>query len=99
MRRGDVTSVADVTHVVTVVHVTHATAEGSRMTGERSATAEDCGCAPTEGERRSFLAPVSRRAAIGFAAFGVVALGAIGGPLIPAAFAAAGYPSWDDVQN
>ncbi|MGC5172242.1 peptidoglycan DD-metalloendopeptidase family protein [Micromonospora sp. DT81.3] len=68
------------------------------MKGELAGTVEDCGCAPTESERRSFLVPVSRRTALGLAAFGAVALGTIGGPMIPAAFAAT-YPSWDDVQN
>lgn len=61
----------------------------------------ECGCAPTESERRGFLQPVTRRRALGIAALGVAALGAAGavvGPQIPRAFAAT-YPSWDDVQR
>ncbi len=41
---------------------------------------------------------MSRRSALGLGALGIVALGAVGGPLISPAFAAT-YPSWDDVQR
>lgn len=68
------------------------------METERSATADECGCAPSESERRRFWTPVTRRGAMGIGALGIVALAAFGAPQIPAAFAAS-YPSWDDVQR
>ena len=61
-------------------------------------TLDECGCAPSESERRRlFPRMVSRRSALGFGALGVVAIGALGAPFIPAAFAV-DYPSWDDVE-
>lgn len=67
-----------------------------------AATAEECGCAPSESERRSFFASrsmtMSRRSALGVGALSVAALGALGGTYLPRAFAIEGYPSWDDVQ-
>ena len=58
---------------------------------------DDCGCAPSSGERSAFSPRMSRRSALGLGLLGVAALGAAGGPLIPRAFAA-DYPSWEDVQ-
>ena len=62
----------------------------------------DCGCGPTPAEKQINAAmakrSVSRRWLLGAGALGVVAAGAIGGPMLPAAFAAT-YPSWDDVQR
>lgn len=67
-----------------------------------SETEPDCGCAPTPAERQANAAmakrSVSRRWLLGAGALGLVAAGAIGGPMLPAAFAAT-YPSWDDVQR
>jgi murein DD-endopeptidase MepM/ murein hydrolase activator NlpD len=63
-------------------------------------TADDCGCGPTERERRALWPSlVSRRGALALGALGVVALGAgMAASRIPAAFADS-YPSWDDVQK
>ena len=60
---------------------------------------DECGCAPTPAERRGLWPAVSRRRALALGAFGaaVLRVGGIGGPMLPAAFAA-DYPSWDDVQ-
>ena len=65
------------------------------------AASDDCGCAPTPAESRSFWKNegVSRRGALGFGVLGVVALSAFGvGSGVTAAYAAS-YPSWDDVQK
>lgn len=70
------------------------------MTLERLDDPQDCGCAPTESERRSFWPSLSRRNLMTFGAVGAVALGTVGvvaGPRLSPAFAIAGYPSWDDV--
>lgn len=56
------------------------------------------GCGPTPAEHRSFSAKVSRRTALSLVALGAVAITAMAGPLVPAAFAAT-YPSWEDVQD
>lgn len=72
------------------------------MTLERLDEADDCGCAPTERERRALWPSVDRRTALTFGGLGIAALavvgGAVGGPLIPAAYAA-NYPSWADVER
>ena len=68
----------------------------------RDASDPDCGCETTASEKPAFTAKaersVSRRWILGAGALGVVVAGAIGGPMLPAAFAAT-YPSWDDVQR
>jgi murein DD-endopeptidase MepM/ murein hydrolase activator NlpD len=61
-------------------------------------TLDECGCAPTLDERRVLWPAMSRRSALGLGALGIVALGAVAGPLVPAAFAVT-YPSWDDVER
>jgi murein DD-endopeptidase MepM/ murein hydrolase activator NlpD len=59
---------------------------------------EECGCGPSPAEKRALWpASFTRRAAIGAGALGLLAVGAVASPGIPAAFAAS-YPSWDDVQ-
>lgn len=65
-----------------------------------SAEAEpDCGCAPTEAERSAFQREkVSRRLVLAAGALGVVGLGVLASPILPAAYAAT-YPSWDDVAR
>ncbi|WP_396667418.1 peptidoglycan DD-metalloendopeptidase family protein [Microbacterium sp. R86528] len=61
--------------------------------------ADDCGCAPTERERRLFGSVLNRRSALGLGAIGVVSFGALfGGGVVAPAFAAT-YPSWDDVEE
>lgn len=71
------------------------------MTLERlSDVQDDCGCAPSERERRVLWPTVGRRGLLTFGAIGALSLGAIGataGPFIPKAFAAT-YPSWADVE-
>ena len=62
----------------------------------------DCGCAPTAAEMAVLRQPVSRRpfsrrTALGIG-IGVAGLTALGLPTALSA-AAAGYPSWDDVQR
>lgn len=68
------------------------------MGNDEAGSAEDCGCAPTPRELRSFRSPVSRRMALGVGGLGVLGLSALGVGLGSAAFAD-GYPSWDDVQR
>ncbi|MFG6475439.1 M23 family metallopeptidase [Microbacterium sp. P06] len=72
------------------------------MTLERLDDADDCGCAPTARERGVLWPSVDRRTMLTFGGLGIVALGAIGGavggPLVPGAFAAT-YPSWPDVER
>ena len=58
---------------------------------------EECGCAPTPRERRALWPAINRRTALSLGALGIIGVAAIGGPLLPPAFAAE-YPSWDDVQ-
>jgi len=74
---------------------------------DRSTDLEECGCAPSERERRALWpamreAPtaktVTRRSALALGILGVAAAGVVAAPRIPAAFAA-DYPSWDDVQR
>lgn len=84
-----------VTDVVTVAPVT---AEEGKRVSEQDV---DCGCGPTEAEKRGFWekGSVSRRSAIGLGALTVAALSTFGvGAGFNAAYAAS-YPSWDDVQN
>lgn len=57
---------------------------------------DECGCAPSESERRILWPSVSRRSALGFGALGIASIAALTGPFIAPAFAA-DYPSWDDV--
>lgn len=72
---------------------------GDAFARAASETEQDCGCGPTGAEKEAHARrSVSRRWLLGAGALGVVAAGAIGGPLLPAAFAAT-YPSWDDVQR
>ena len=75
---------------------------GDAFVRDASGPEPDCGCAPTAAEKQANAAmakrSVSRRWLLGAGALGVVAVGAIGGPMLPAAFAAT-YPSWDDVQR
>src|SRR4051794_37435206 len=59
---------------------------------------DECGCAPSARERRLLWPTMSRRGALGFGILGLATIGAIGGPLIPPAFAA-DYPSWEDVER
>jgi len=59
---------------------------------------DECGCAPNARERRLLWPAMSRRSALGFGIIGIATIGAIGGPLLPAAFAA-DYPSWEDVER
>ena len=71
------------------------------MKTDKSASTEDCGCAPTATEMAGLRGPMSRRSALGLAGLGVLSLGAVsafGLRFSPSAFAA-DYPSWDDVQN
>ena len=68
----------------------------TNATGEGAWGVEECGCAPTPAEIRALRAGVSRRTLLGVGTAGMVAA-IVGGPLLPAAFAAT-YPSWDDVQ-
>ena len=56
--------------------------------GEGAWGVEECGCAPTPAEIRALRAGVSRRTLLGVGAAGMVAA-IVGGPLLPAAFAAA----------
>lgn len=64
------------------------------------AASDDCGCAPTPAERRTFWSgDLTRRNAIALGALSAVAIGAFGvGVGVNAAYAA-DYPSWDDVQK
>lgn len=59
-------------------------------------SADECGCAPSESERRTLWPSVSRRSALGFGALGLATIAALGAPIVAPAFAA-DYPSWDDV--
>ncbi len=101
--------VANVKDVVSVIYVTGGTIARRRVSCARrclvrdaSEPEPDCGCAPTPAEMRANAAiakrSVSRRWLLGAGALGLVAAGALGGPMLPAAFAAT-YPSWDDVQR
>lgn len=67
------------------------------MHREPSASAEDCGCAPTESELAALGRgrAVTRRSAIGLGVVGVAAAGF----LATAPAFAASYPSWDDVER
>ncbi|MFE7844553.1 M23 family metallopeptidase [Microbacterium sp. NPDC057407] len=58
--------------------------------------AEERGCAPTPAESRTFGYGVSRRTLLTAGTTSLVAV-VVGGPMLPAAFAAT-YPSWEDVQ-
>ena len=71
------------------------------MIDDRSTDSEECGCAPSERERRALwpdLKTVTRRSALAIGILGVAAAGVVAAPRLPAAFAA-DYPSWDDVQR
>ena len=59
----------------------------------------DCGCAPTEAEKKRLWPSVNRRSAIGIGALG--ALGFLTFSSLaysPGAIAIEGYPSWDEVE-
>ncbi|MEV8267402.1 peptidoglycan DD-metalloendopeptidase family protein [Microbacterium sp. NPDC076911] len=60
--------------------------------------ADDCGCAPTDRERRGFSSVLNRRSALGLGALSVVSFSALFGGVVAPAFAAT-YPSWDDVEE
>ncbi|WP_399546715.1 coiled-coil domain-containing protein, partial [uncultured Microbacterium sp.] len=68
---------------------------GGSVDSEKSL--DECGCAPAPVERRAIAGRMSRRSALGLGLLGVATVAAVGGPMLPAAFAA-DYPSWDDVQ-
>ena len=59
----------------------------------------DCGCAPTEAERRALWGPVSRRVALAAGAVGVAAVSVASFAKPAAAYNPDDYPSWADVQN
>lgn len=64
--------------------------------------AEDCGCAPSEAEKRSFWPDLNRRQMIGYGALGVAVAAAVTSTslnVIAPAFAATSYPSWEDVER
>lgn len=66
-----------------------------------AAASEDCGCAPSETERRTLwpAGRLTRRSALAVGALGVVSLGAFGISSATSAAYAASYPNWDDVQR
>ncbi len=59
----------------------------------------DCGCAPTEAERRALWGPVSRRVALAVGAVGVAAASVSSFALPASAYNPDDYPSWADVAN
>lgn len=61
----------------------------------------DCGCAPTEAERRALWGPVTRRAALAAGAIGVASIGVatLASPAIAVSYDPDDYPTWSDVQN
>ncbi|WP_344818300.1 M23 family metallopeptidase [Microbacterium soli] len=66
------------------------------------AASEDCGCAPTLGERRALWpsSKVTRRSAMTVGALSAIALTVFGvSSGTQSARAEPGYPSWDDVQR
>ena len=71
-------------------------ATGSDLTLPGDSTAKECGGGPLPAESRGFQAGVSRRTLLIAGTLSAVAV-LVGGPLLPAAFAAT-YPSWEDVQ-
>lgn len=65
-----------------------------------AASEVDCGCAPTEAERRALWGPVTRRVALAAGAIGVASVGvaSLASPAM-AAYNPNDYPSWADVQK
>jgi len=70
------------------------------VTLERPEDHDDCGCAPSPGERRRLWPSLDRRSALKLGALGAVAAGAFGAtvPSFGSPAYAADYPSWDDVE-
>lgn len=69
------------------------------MFDDRPTDVDECGCAPSERERRALWPNVvTRRSALALGILGVAAAGVAAAPHIPAAYAA-DYPSWPDVQK
>lgn len=63
---------------------------------------EDCGCAPSEAEKKTLWPKLNRRQMIGYGAFGVAVAAAVTSTslnVIAPAFAATSYPSWEDVER